>query len=134
MSKVSQGINHLRKIIMKRIISITAIVAFALTSCEKIETDNNLQENSINSTIDINASRSIRPVILGNQKQNPFSLENMKIALDTLKGIVEQSDQEVIKSKSMEEVELEATDLYVRFMPEDSTQFQKLINDTTHLR
>lgn len=119
---------------MKRIISITAIVAFALTSCEKIETDNNLQENSINSTIDINASRSIRPVILGNQKQNPFSLENMKIALDTLKGIVEQSDQEVIKSKSMEEVELEATDLYVRFMPEDSTQFQKLINDTTHLR
>lgn len=131
MSKVSQGINHLKEIIMKRIISITAIVAFALTSCEKIETDNNLQENSINSTLDINASRSIRPVILGNQKQNPFSLENMKIALDTLKGIVEQSDQEVIKSKSMEEVELEATDLYVRFLPEDSTQFQKLINDTT---
>ncbi len=116
---------------MKRIISITAIVAFALTSCEKIETDNNLQENSINSTIDINASRSIRPVILGNQKQNPFSLENMKIALDTLKGIVEQSDQDVIKSKSMEEFDLEATDLYVRFLPEDSTQFQKLINDTT---
>lgn len=66
MSKVSQGINHLKEIIMKRIISITAIVAFALTSCEKIETDNNLQENSINSTVDINASRSIRPVILGN--------------------------------------------------------------------
>jgi hypothetical protein len=114
---------------MKKLFYIFALVAFTLTSCEKNEIVSNLDgENSITSE---GGKRSIRPVILGEQKKNPFSLENMKIALDTLKKMVSESDQTAFKAKAVDEIELETTDLYVRFLPQDSAQYKQLMNDTT---
>lgn len=114
---------------MKKLFYIFALVAFTLTSCEKNEIESNLNgENSIASE---GGKRSIRPVILGEQKKNPFSLENMKIALDTLKKMVSESDQTAFKAKAVDEIELETTDLYVRFLPQDSAQYKQLMNDTT---
>ena len=55
----------------------------------------------------------------------------MKIALDTLKQMVRESDQTAFKAKAVDEIELETTDLYVRFLPQDSTQYKQLMNDTT---
>jgi len=54
----------------------------------------------------------------------------MKIALDTLKQMVSESDQTAFKAKTVDEIELETTDLYVRFLPQDSTQYKQLMNDT----
>ena len=114
---------------MKKLFYIFALVAFTLTSCEKNEIVSNLDgENSITSE---GGKRSIRPVILGEQKKNPFSLENMKIALDTLKKMVSESYQTAFKAKAVDEIELETTDLYVRFLPQDSAQYKQLMNDTT---
>ena len=107
-------------------------MAFAFTSCDKNDLNGSLQTGK-NSTLsqEENGSRAIRPIILGEQKENPFSLENMKIALDTLKKIVNESDQSALKAKAVDEIELKTTDLYVRFLPQDSAQYKQLKSDTT---
>lgn len=117
---------------MKNIIYTFAFVIFTLISCDKNDVDDGSLPNV--NTLSVNAddaNRSIRPVILGERKENPFSLENMKIALDTLKKMVEQSDQSAFKAKEIDGIELETTDLYVRFLPQDSIQYKQLMNDTT---
>lgn len=117
---------------MKKIFYLLALIAFTLASCDKNELNNNLQtDNNYASNKEENGSRAIRPVILGEQKENPFSLENMKIALDTLKKIVNESDQSALKAKAVDEIELKTTNLYVRFLPQDSTQYKQLKSDTT---
>jgi hypothetical protein len=118
--------------IMKKLFYIFALVVFTLTSCEKNELNNNLQINNISVSNNAeNGNHTLRPIILGEQKENPFSLENMKIALDTLKKIVNESDQTALKAKAVDEIELKTTDLYVRFLPQDSTQYMALKSDTT---
>ena len=114
---------------MKKLFYLIALVVFTLTSCDKNEVESNL--NGENNIATESGKRSIRPVILGERKENPFSLENMKIALDTLKQMVRESDQTAFKAKAVDEIELETTDLYVRFLPQDSTQYKQLMNDTT---
>jgi hypothetical protein len=114
---------------MKKLFYLIALVVFTLTSCDKNEVESNL--NGENNIATESGKRSIRPVILGERKENPFSLENMKIALDTLKQMVRESDQTAFKAKAVDEIELETTDLYVRVLPQDSTQYKQLMNDTT---
>ncbi len=76
------------------------------------------------------ADRKERPTLLGEKKENPFSVENMQIALDSLRTYAAESD-DGIYLKSAEEVEIYPTDLYVRFLPKDSTEFLQLNSDTT---
>ncbi len=117
---------------MKKLIYIFAFVISTLTSCDKSNVeDGSLPDISVNTVRTDDVNRSIRPVILGERKENPFSLENMKIALDTLKKIVEQSDEPVFKANEIDGIELETTDLYVRLLPQDSIQYKQLMNDTT---
>jgi hypothetical protein len=116
---------------MKKIFYLYVLSLFILISCEKSEIENELITETTCNQIEESENRSTRPVVLGGRKENPFSLENMKIALDTLKSHVKQDDNGIFKVKSIDELELEATDLYVRFLPLDSVQYKTLKNDTT---
>ncbi len=84
-----------------------------------------------NATTAESTGRAIRPVVLGDKKNNPFSVQNMKIALDSLKNYVNESNDVVFKAKTLDEIELTTTDLYVRFLPLDSMQFKTLKSDST---
>lgn len=66
---------------------------------------------------------------LGKQLENPYSIENMTLALDTLQKILNGVNP---KGRSLaEEITLETTDLYVRFLPRDTTQYNDMLKDTT---
>ena len=114
---------------MKRIIYIFALFVTLLVSCNKNDNDISSKGN-LNST-EKELRRPVQPVVLGAKKENPFSVENMKIALDTLREIVKQSDGSAFKVNDVDQIELETTDLYVRFLPADSAQFKTLKQDTS---
>jgi hypothetical protein len=75
--------------------------------------------------------RQTQPTILGEQKENPFSVENMRIALDSLIAYAKDTESTGVNLKSASEIEILPTDLYVRFLPTDSTQYNTLFADTT---
>ncbi|MDR2814301.1 MAG: hypothetical protein LBB79_06575 [Prevotellaceae bacterium] len=81
--------------------------------------------------------RAIQPVILGKQKENPYSVQNMQIALDSLRAYANAvGDDELhsnagIHTKSLNALTIGATDLYVRFLPQDSAGYDMLTQDST---
>jgi hypothetical protein len=115
---------------MKKLFYIFALVAFTLASCEKNELDNNLQNSSTVAVVD-NINRPIQPIILGNQLNNPFSVENMQIALDSLIANKESLNGSMRAPSTFNEFEISATDLYIRYLPKDSVEYRTLMNDTT---
>lgn len=70
---------------------------------------------------------------LGEKLENPFSLENMQRALDTIMNEIKKSKDEELYSfnKLMKEIEIKPTDLYVRFLPRDSVELELLKEDTS---
>ncbi len=117
---------------MKKILYSFVFIALILTSCDKNEIDNGLTQQTIATTINDDANRKSRPVILGNKINNPYSFKNMQAALDTLKAHPEeQSSCMKAPSATLEDIVIEPTDLYVRFLPVDSIQYVQLMNDTT---
>lgn len=66
--------------------------------------------------------------LLGEQLENPYSVENMKIALEELKnesGLKSGND-----SLELIDFEVKTTHLYVRFLPKDSLELQQLEKDS----
>jgi len=118
----------------KSIFIILSCVFFSIT-CTKEKTDvinTNIQTNnstSDNSTIYV--KRNEQPIILGKHKQNPFTVANMKRALDTLKTYAQEAKAAGINLKSVEDIDISATDLYVRVQPTDSSSLGLLTSDTT---
>ena len=115
---------------MKKLFYLIALVAFILTSCEKNEVGNNLQ-NSNTSTITDIINRPTQPIVLGKQLNNPFSVENMQIALDSLLANKESLNGSMRAPSTLDEFEITATDLYIRYLPKDSTEYRTLMNDST---
>lgn len=82
-------------------------------------------------------NREVRPVILGKQKNNPYSVENMLLALDTLRAYANAvGDEELqsnagIRAGTLETLSINTTDLYVRFLPQDSIGYAALKSDST---
>ncbi len=92
-----------------------------------------ISENESNRVEDhsyVTAKRKIRPTILGQKKENPYSLENMKTALDTLLSYKKVLKSTYADSSDLSGITLSPTDLYVRFLPQDSTQYNQLMRDT----
>ena len=59
------------------------VLVFTLTACEKHDLERNLHDSGPAAVAeDIN--QPLRPIVLGKQLNNPFSVENMQIALDSL--------------------------------------------------
>lgn len=61
------------------------------------------------------------PMVLGKQLENPYSVENMKKALDNLTS----------SGRTTENIAIETTHLYVRFLPKDTVEIAILQADTT---
>ena len=61
------------------------------------------------------------PMVLGRQLENPYSVENMKEALNNLKS----------NGRVTENVTIETTHLYIRFLPKDTVEIALLESDTT---
>jgi len=114
---------------MKKIFYLFALVVFALTSCDKTEI-NTENLDAVNSQTD-NINRGIRPIKLGGQLNNPYSVENMIAALDSLKANPDSLSGCMKAPSTLNDIEITATDLYVRFLPQDSVQYRTLMNDTT---
>ena len=60
-------------------------------------------------------------ILLGKQLENPYSIANMKKALEHLKA----------NGRIGGNFDIRTTDLYVRFLPTDSIQLEGLESDTT---
>lgn len=68
----------------------------------------------IGENVDVTNDSGHEMIVLGNQLDDPYSLENMTKALQSLYGT------------KADRVVLEPTDLYVRFLPENESQFEEL--------
>ena len=60
-------------------------------------------------------------MILGEQLENPYSVENMKKALANLTA----------NGRTASDIDIETTNLYVRFLPADSLEYDAIASDTT---
>lgn len=100
---------------MKRIVTILSLVSTVFFSCTVNETvldvsNDSGREKPITRTSVTNDDEDFAPV-----EQNPYSLSVM---------------QSVYDNYSLEQIELEPTDLYVRFLPQDSTQLHLLLYES----
>ncbi len=84
------------------------------------------QESVVDECID----NELRPIILGDRLENPFSIENMQLALDSLRSKPNELEEAGVINRSASNVEIYPTDWYICFKV-DSTQFNKLVLDTT---
>ncbi len=122
---------------MKLIKQFIACLVFTglVYSCQQDDIINTPTDQTEDDFTQIESSFSVedrdeQPTILGEQKENPFSIENMQIALDSLRQYAAEENSEPYL-KSAETIEIYPTDLYIRFLPEDSTEYKNLTSDTS---
>ena len=105
---------------MKKISIIFAALAFTLASCEKddlLELKQSTRQTDKTELIDEIHEGEIQ---LGDKYESPLLLKNMQRAADTLSK----------RSGLRNAVILEPTHLYVRFLPKDSAEYEKIVADT----
>ena len=100
---------------MKKILYIFALMAITFVSCNTNEMPN---EISIKQNLSTNTDLIIHII---KKQENPYSVTNMRKALMKLQ-------QEGLMRT---DVNIQATHLYVRFLPKDSADFETLMNDTS---
>lgn len=120
---------------MKKIIFIIVASIIALVySCEPNNNNkmvSNKGDDGINKAAAWNNIKDGDMIILGDKKENPYSIKNMRVALDTLMYYIKNSNQKVFEGAFYDNIKLETTDLYVRFLPQDSLQYDILKSDTS---
>jgi len=92
-----------------------------ITSCRKIDTESKILPNK-ESNSNENLSYREGPIVLGEQKQNPYTIENMQAAVNSLaeRGVT-----------SLHNINIRPTYLYVKFAPQNHYQYEELGRDTT---
>ena len=103
-----------------------------LVGCEDISEEFSNSENSesltsSNTTI---SQEQLTPIILGEKLENPFSVENMQKALNSLLEEPNELEGARVSKRNTEMLTISPTDWYICFKV-DSTQFNILISDTT---
>jgi hypothetical protein len=91
--------------------------AFALMACDK-ESDGADYEREISSKSENEV------IVLGKKLENPYSIDVMRRACSELASLRSGGDVPP---------EIEVTDLYVRFLPKDSAEYNKLLADSLEL-
>lgn len=104
----------MKKIILKQVLLILISICFITQSCNEDE-----NKNIVNDLIISDQSEGI--IQLGEKLENPYSVENMKIALDNIKS----------NTKKNSNVSIQPTHLYVRFLPKSELELDSLEEDTT---
>jgi hypothetical protein len=109
---------------MRKIILVGSILSLVLVSCKKIETINQTNHSSSNSSLaapgcyiypiidsmpafNVDADSTEIPTILGNQRTNPYTIPNMRQAYINL---------------GLASITVNVTNLYVRFLPNSAEQ------------
>lgn len=108
------------------------LIILLISSCQKDEippTTELVQETDFSFVDSLH-----KPTVLGKKLENPYSVENMKIAYKSLVGSGHIS-QTTINSETdnQEDSFIETTDYYVRFWVENDDQRDKLIADSLNL-
>jgi len=116
---------------MKKIFYLMIAVLFTLIACEKSEMEISALQESNNKSVADDINRPAQSIILGKQLNNPFSVENIQIALDSLLANKESLHGSMRAPSTFDEFEITATDLYIRYLPKDSTEYHTLMSDTT---
>lgn len=118
----------------KRRIIFAIVGLLLLVSCEERSSELLVENESVNSNQEYvnneHALNELQPVILGEKLENPFSVENMQLALDSLMSKPNELEEAGVTNRSASCVEIYPTDWYICFKV-DSTQFNTLISDTT---
>jgi hypothetical protein len=104
---------------MKRIYYYLILVVFA-SSCKKAE------ENSALGTSPA-LTNTNKNVVLGKKLENPYSVANMRRAYQNLKARKSYS----ARTFAIDENEITTTHYYVRFLPKDTLEYNKLKTDTS---
>ncbi|MDW3191982.1 MAG: hypothetical protein R8G66_06445 [Cytophagales bacterium] len=118
--------SELRQIMKKTLLRTGVILGMMLSfwSCRVDEVDVLPvdEESTSFENIDLNEFYpSDGKMVLGKQLENAYSVENMKIALANLTA----------SGRIEEDIQIETTDLYIRFLPKDSTEVALLETDST---
>ena len=103
-----------------------SLFIFLITSCDKktlIETENTTQstnaQNNRSPLRETASEENDKPMILGKKLQNPYTIENMKKALDNVNA-----------SRSQKlNLKIEPNYLYVRFLPKDDDEYVLISRD-----
>jgi hypothetical protein len=97
------------------------------TSCEKeqLTAPNDVTEAPIIEQGVSDTALNEVMIQLGKKLENPYSVENMRLALRELQN------EGVLKSGSIDETDIESTHLYVRFLPADDVEMDVIKRDTT---
>ena len=115
--------------IINGIIAIVEISTIILTGCSK---DKNLLSEQTEGPLKSSYSEPADEMILGNKIDNPYSVANMTIAYSNL---INKSSKGYSKEPDMFNnidlnVVVETTHLYIRFKPQDTTEYKYLIDES----
>jgi hypothetical protein len=106
-------------------------IAITVASCDKIQIDDSNHQKYDQNSIVHSETRAFNAVVLGKKKNNPYSVVNMQAALDTLKAHPDDLESCLKSAVTLNEIKITTTDLYVRFLPKNKTQYRKLKTDET---
>ena len=115
-----------------RKICVTLAWLLLLVSCEDRSEDffNSENSESLTSSNTTISQEQLTPIILGEKLENPFSVENMQKALNSLLEESNKLEGTGISKRNAAMLTISPTDWYICFKV-DSTQFNTLISDTT---
>jgi hypothetical protein len=79
------------------------------------------------------ASESDGQIVLGEKLENPYSVKNMRLALKSLKEKQKKSSKNYSAKTLNDDVDIQATDYYVKFWVENDEQKTLLLADSLNL-
>ena len=111
---------------------VTIVGLLLLISCEDRGKNLSTKSDSTSFTQETstNLEEKLTPVVLGEKMENPFSVENMQLALNSLLEKPDELEGAGVSKRNAEVIEITPTDWYICFKV-DSTQFNTLTSDTT---
>ncbi len=111
---------------------VTIVGLLLLISCEDRGKDLSTKSDSTSFTQETstNLDEKLTPVVLGEKMENPFSVENMQLALNSLLEKPDELEGAGVSKRNAEVIAITPTDWYICFKV-DSTQFNTLTSDTT---
>lgn len=102
---------------------VLTLIGIMIYSCQN-ENDFTTQ---VEEPINLNEQDGLKKMILGKKLENPYSVENMKKALNNLK----QSKSYAKRKGTSDNLEITTTHLYIRFKPVNEEELNLIERDTT---
>jgi hypothetical protein len=102
---------------------VLTLIGIMIYSCQN---ENDLI-TQVEEQINLNEQDGLKKMILGKKLENPYSVENMKKALNNLK----QSKSYAKRKGTTDNLEITTTHLYIRFKPVNEEELNLIERDTT---